>query len=288
VTKSVAVLGTGIMGAGIARSLARAGLAVTAWNRSVEKARPLADAGITVAEDVKSAVSGVDVVLTMLFDADSVAQVMTEALPAFGPDTVWVQCSTVGIDGAARLAELAARHDVRMVDAPVLGTKQPAENGALTVLAGCPAGLREAVEPVFDAIGSRTVWVGEQPGDGQRLKLTMNSWVVSITAATAQSIALARGLGLDPQQFLDMIAGGPLDCGYAQFKGRAMINGDFTPAFPLAGAAKDASLIADAMRAANTDDGLMQAIHREFQAAADAGHDTEDMAAVVHAFTPSP
>lgn len=282
--QAVTVLGTGIMGAGMARSLIRAGLDVTVWNRSAQKARPLEQDGARVADDVASAVQGADVVLTMLFDADAVAAVMEQALPAVDRGTVWVQTSTVGLNGTSRLAELAERHDVGFIDAPVLGTRQPAEKGALIVLAAGPRQLRQAVAPVFDAIGSRVVWVGEQPGDGHRLKLVANSWVLSVVGATAQAVSLAETLGLEPQLFLDAISGGPLDCAYTQLKGKAMIAGEFPPAFTLGGAAKDSALIAEAMREAGTSDRLMEALHREFQAAADAGHDAEDMAAVIHAF----
>ena len=281
--KTVTVLGTGLMGAGMARSMAASGLEVTVWNRSVEKARPLAEAGITVAEDLRDAVSGADVVVTMLFDADAVAQVMEQALPAIGSSAVWAQNSTVGLDGTDRLAELARGHGIAFVDAPVLGTKQPAENGQLIVLAGGPERSRPAVEPVFDAIGSRTVWVGESPGDGHRLKLVANSWVLSVVGATAQAVGLAGAVGVDPGLFLEAIGGGPLDCGYAQVKGRAMMEDEFPPAFTLAGAVKDSALIADAMRSAGTDDQLMQALHHAFRTAADAGHADEDMSAVVNA-----
>jgi 3-hydroxyisobutyrate dehydrogenase len=122
---SVCVLGTGLMGAGMARNLARAGHAVTVWNRDAEKARPLAADGITVAEKAAEAVRGASVVLTMLFDAESVIAVMNDALDSVAEGAVWVQTSTVGVDGTAALAELAREHGVEFVDAPVLGTRQP-------------------------------------------------------------------------------------------------------------------------------------------------------------------
>ncbi|GAA1277534.1 NAD(P)-dependent oxidoreductase [Saccharothrix xinjiangensis] len=284
----VALLGTGLMGAGMARSLLRAGLDVVVWNRSADKARPLAEAGAAVAEDPATAVQGADVVLTMLFDADATAEVMAAALPSLKPlkpsgaRPTWVQCATVGLDGGERLARLAAEHDVGFVDAPVLGTRQPAEQGKLTVLAAAPPRLRAGVEPVFEAIAARTAWAGERPGDGQRLKLVANAWVLSITAAAAQSVALARGLGLDPSTFLDAIAGGPVDSAYAQAKGRAMIDHDFTPSFGVDGAAKDSSLIADAMNAAGTDDRLMRVLLDHYRTADDGA--PADMAAVVRAF----
>jgi 3-hydroxyisobutyrate dehydrogenase len=284
-TTSVTVLGTGLMGAGMARNLARAGLDVTVWNRTAEKARSLADEpGIKVAENLRDALGGTDVVLTMLFDVDAVAAVMDDALSAAVEHTVWVQTSTVGIEGTARLAELARRHDVDFVDAPVLGTRQPAEQGSLVVLAAAEKELRDRVSPVFDAIGSRTVWVGEQPGDGHRFKLIANSWVLSITGATAQSVAFAQRLGIDPRLFLDVISGGPLDCGYAQVKGKAMIERDFTPSFGLNGAAKDSELILGAMHSSGTDDRLMRAVRDDLTDAVTAGHAEDDMAAVVLAF----
>ncbi|GAA0259516.1 NAD(P)-dependent oxidoreductase [Saccharothrix mutabilis subsp. mutabilis] len=277
-TKSVAVLGTGIMGAGMARSLLRAGLDVAVWNRSADKARPLGEEGARVADTPAEAVAGADVVLTVLFDADSTAEVV-RGLDLAG--AVWVQSGTVGLEGTERLVELAG--STPFVDAPVLGTRKPAEEGKLTVLAAGPREVRDRVAPVFEAIGSRTVWAGERPGDGHRLKLAANSWVLSITAATAQAVALTRGLGLAPEAFLDVIAGGPTDSGYAQAKGRAMIAGDFTPSFGIGGAVKDADLIMEAMRAAGTDDRLMRALHEQYRVAAD-HRGAEDMAAVVRAF----
>ncbi|MFI9010850.1 NAD(P)-dependent oxidoreductase [Actinosynnema sp. NPDC053489] len=282
----VVVLGTGLMGAGMARSLLRAKLDVVVWNRSAAKARPLADDGAVVADDPKSAVVGADVVITMLFDAESTAAVMAEALPAVKDGGVWVQCGTVGLDGVAHLAELAAKHGVPFVDAPVLGTRAPAEQGKLTVLAAAPVELREVVAPVFDAVALRTVWAGERAGDGQRLKLAANSWVLSITAATAQAVALTRGLGLDPDAFLEVIAGGPVDSTYAQVKGRTMIDGEFPPSFGVDGAVKDAELIVAAMAAAGTDDRLMRVLREHYRAAAERVGEKADMASVVVAFDP--
>ena len=285
-TKTVTVLGTGIMGAGMARNLIGAGLDVTVWNRSPDRASPFADAGARVATDAADAVAGADVVVTMLFDADAVAQVMEAALPAMAPEAVWVQMSTVGLEGTERLAALAARHGVAFLDAPVLGTKAPAEQGTLTVLVGGPSALRDAVTPVFDAIGSKTLWIGEQPGDGHKLKLVANSWVGMVTAGTAQAIALAGALGLDPQLFLDVIAGGPLDLPYAQLKGKSMIADEFPTSFAVSGVVKDLGLIAAAMRGADVHDGVVEAVAAAFRTADTAGHGDEDMAAVVHAFRP--
>jgi 3-hydroxyisobutyrate dehydrogenase len=285
--RRVAVLGTGIMGAGMARSLLRAGLDVIVWNRSPGRAVPLGTDGAQVAGTAAGAVAGVDAVVTMLWDGDSVAEVMTAALPAAPDGVLWAQTSTVGLhDAGARLPALASRYGARYVDAPVLGTRQPAEDGKLLVLAAAAGPLRDPVTPLFDAIAARTVWVSERPGDGTRLKLAANSWVGTVVAATAQAIALTQALGLDPQVFLDTVAGGAVDTPYLHLKGQAMIAGEFPPSFTVDGAVKDTALIAAAMRESGTDATLMDAVASQYRKAADGGHGGEDMAAVYQAFSP--
>ncbi|GAA4937443.1 3-hydroxyisobutyrate dehydrogenase [Actinomycetospora succinea] len=281
---TVAILGTGIMGAGMARSLLREGHDVTVWNRSTEKAEPLADDGARVAETAADAVAGADVVITMLFDTDAVAQTMEPVLAGFRDGAVWVQASTVGIEGTDRLASLARDAGVAFLDTPMLGTKAPAENGQLVVLASGPSSLREQVQATFDAIGSRTQWVSETVGDASRLKLAINAWIGVMVNGIAQSIALARGLGLDPQQFLDAVDGGAVNAPYVQLKGKAMIAGDYTPSFELDGVIKDTDLITAALREAGVDTTLATAVRDRLAAASSDGHGSEDMAAVVHAY----
>ncbi|OLR92000.1 NAD(P)-dependent oxidoreductase [Actinokineospora bangkokensis] len=278
-TMTVAVLGTGIMGAGMARNLAKAGLDVVVWNRSADKAEALADVA-RVAGSAQEAVRGARVVVTMLFDLDSTREVMGRVLPHV--EGTWVQSATVGLDGAAELGRLAGEHGVAYVDAPVLGTRKPAEDGTLTVLASGTGD--DDVAAVFDAIGARTVWVGEEPGAGHRLKLVANAWVLSVVTGTAQSVELARGLGLEPSAFLDAISGGVLDTPYAQLKGKAMISGEYPLQFGLDGARKDSGLIADALVAAGRDDRLMRAIHDLLTTASERGLGGQDMAAVNQAF----
>ena len=278
------VLGTGIMGAGMTRSLLREGLDVTVWNRSTDKAKPLAEDGATVAETAAQAVSDADVVVTMLFDTDAVEQTMTEALDHVPDGAVWVQTSTVGVDGTARLAELARSKGVDFLDAPVLGTKAPAENGKLVVLASGPSRLQDEVRPVLDAIGAKTQWIGEEPGDSSKLKLAVNAWIATVVNGTAQSIALTRALGLDPQQFLDAVSGQAVDAPYVQLKGKAMIDGDYAPSFELDGVIKDVDLVLAAARDAGVDTTLTTALRDRLQAASGDGHGSEDMAAVVHAY----
>jgi 3-hydroxyisobutyrate dehydrogenase len=280
---TVAVLGTGKMGAGMARQLLQHGFDVRVWNRSRDKAQPLAADGATVAGDPAEAVRGADVVLTVLFDADSVVEVLEEASGALDPDTVVIQVSTVGLD-IDRLAEEAGRLGVRLLDAPVLGTRQPAEQGTLTVLASGDPALRKTADPVLEAIGARTVWAGDEIGAASRLKLVCNAFTGAQTAATAQSIALAEGLGLDPQLFLEAISGGASDAPIARAKGAMMIRGDYPPAFDVRGLRKDLALVVAAAEKAGIAADLARAILALAERAESRGRGGDDMAAVREAF----
>ncbi|MFG3257826.1 NAD(P)-dependent oxidoreductase [Streptomyces sp. NPDC048172] len=276
---SVAVLGTGTMGAAMARNLARAGLDVRAWNRTHAKALPLAGDGIRVTEDVADAVRGADVVLTVLFDAPSVLDAMRAAAPGLAEGALWTQASTVGPDGVPPLTDFAGEHGLRFVDSPVLGTKAPAEAGQLTVLAAAPEDVRADAEPVFDAIGQKTLWLGTEPGAASRFKLVVNNWVLTVINGTAETLALAEGFGFDPRAFLDAVGGGPLDLPYLRLKAGLILDGDYAASFPLAGARKDAELITRAAEEAGVRLDLAPAGAERLRRAEEQGHGREDAAA---------
>ncbi|MFI7500915.1 NAD(P)-dependent oxidoreductase [Streptomyces sp. NPDC049687] len=283
---TVSVLGTGIMGAAMARNLARAGHTVRAWNRTRAKAGPLTADGITVTDSPAEAVQEADVVLTMLYDGPAALDVMREAAPALRSGAVWAQCTTAGIEAIGDLAAFAHEHGLVFYDAPVLGTRQPAEAGQLTVLAAGPADHRDAVAPVFDAVGARTVWTGEDGGAGSatRLKLVANSWVIAATAAAGEVVALARSLDVDPEEFFGLIEGGPLDMGYLRAKAGLVLDDRLTPAqFAVATAAKDARLIVEAGRRNGVRLDVAAASAQRLERAAAQGHADEDMAAAYFA-----
>jgi 3-hydroxyisobutyrate dehydrogenase len=281
---SVAVLGTGIMGAPIARRLAAAGFEVTVWNRTRGRAASLADGVAAVAETAAAATAGADLILTVLADGPAVRAVME------GPDgglagaddgAIWIQSSTVGIEATRELEGLAAEGGLAFVDAPVLGTREPAEEGKLIVLGSGPAEARAAVEPAFEVIAQRTVWLGEA-GRGSRMKLVLNAWTLALTAGLAEAITLAERLEVDPAAFLDVIKGGPMGPPYAELKGRAMIERSFDDvAFPLKHAEKDTGLVLDAADGLELE--LLSAARADFRRALEGGHGDEDMAAVYHA-----
>ncbi|MFD8275213.1 NAD(P)-dependent oxidoreductase [Streptomyces flaveolus] len=283
---TVSVLGTGIMGAAMARNLARAGLSVRAWNRSRDKAEPLAADGVRIADGPEEAVRDADVVLTMLHDGPAALDVMRRAAPGLRAGAAWVQSTTAGLDAVEYLAAFAREHGLVFFDAPVLGTRQPAEAGQLLVLAAGPADARDTVAPVFDAVGSRTVWTGEDgaAGSATRLKLVANSWVLAVTNAVGEVLALAQALGVDPDGFFDAIAGGSLDMGYLRAKAGLIRDGALTPPqFAVTTAAKDARLIVEAGERNGVRLDVAAASAERLERAAAQGHGDEDMAAAYFA-----
>jgi 3-hydroxyisobutyrate dehydrogenase len=281
---SIAVLGTGAMGAPMARNLARAGHDVRAWNRTLDKAAPLRDDGVDVRDDPAATADGADVVMTMLSDADAVLAVAEQANLRDGQ--IWWQASTIGIDGNERCAALAAETAAALVDAPVLGTRQPAEEGKLVVLASGPDDALDACAPLFDAVAARTLRLGEA-GAGTRLKLAVNTWVLVVTEGTAETIALAEALGLDPNLVLEAVSGGGLDLPYMRMKAKLMFEREFPASFALTLAAKDARLVVEAAERHGADLPAARAVAERMTAAAQAGHGDEDMAATYRLARPS-
>ena len=272
----------------MARNLLAAGMEVRVWNRSREKAEPLADDGAKVADSPAEAAEGAGLVLTMLAHADAVAKAAggeNGALSALPDDGMWLQMSTVGIEGNEKLAGIADENGVYYVDAPVLRTKQPAEQGQLIVLASGPEEVRDRCDPVFDAVGSKTLWLGPA-GTGSRLKLVTNNWIVGLLGALAETISLARAIDVDPSQFLEVIEGGPLGVPYAQMKGQMMIEEEFPTSFSANLARKDASLVLDATEGQGLRLPMTEAAAAHFDEAIDAGYGEEDMAVIYEAAKP--
>jgi 3-hydroxyisobutyrate dehydrogenase len=281
------VVGTGIMGAAMAGSLARAGHQVVVWNRTTEKAQAVAGSAtggsITAVTSLAEAVTDADVVLTSMFDAEAVLAVADEIAANLGGDAVWVQTSTVGPQGAR---DIAAKAPGQVLDAPVLGTRKPAEDGTLVVLVSGPAELVERAGPALDAIGSRTVVVNDGPDGGSSLKLATNAWVGLITAGTAQSLGLAQALGVDPALVLEALEGGAADSPYAHVKGAAMLeligggDGAGPVSFALDGVRKDLSLMIAAAQETGFPLDLLTSVKGVYDRASSLGHGDHDLAAV--------
>jgi 3-hydroxyisobutyrate dehydrogenase len=276
----VAVLGTGIMGSAMARRLVAAGLRTTVWDRSASATAALAEAGAVAAGSPAEAVRGAGVVIMMLPTAKIVNSVIFNGAVAegFAPGAVCAQMGTIGIAGTAEIAGRLgqARPDVMFVDAPVSGSKGPAETGQLLILASGPDAAQAVVRPAFSAIGRRTVWLGEA-GQGSRMKLAVNAYMATLIEGVAEALELAARFGLDAAKLGEAIEGGPLDAPIADAKLHKMQRGDYAPEFPLEWALKDVDLAIDGAGGESLP--LLAALSRQWHAAVDAGHGRQDVSA---------
>ena len=188
---------------------------------------------------------GAGILITMLADGPATEQLWDgpDGLTAAGPGLIWIQMATVGLDWTERFVNTATRYGISFFDAPVSGSQGPAQAGQLTILASGPQWLREAVAPVFAALGRATAWLGAA-GDGTRAKLVLNNWLADLTETTAETLSFAGHLGLDPAAIVDLLESTPLGSPYAVQKARSMLASDYTPAFALKHALKDADLAA--------------------------------------------
>jgi 3-hydroxyisobutyrate dehydrogenase len=286
--RTVTVLGTGIIGAPVARNLNKHNFSVRVWNRSKAKADALAEFGIYVADTPAEAVQDAEVIVTTLNDGQRVMDVLNAAAPGIASGAILAQLSTIGIDAVEPIARFADQHGLVFYDAPVQGSRQPAELGQLIILASGPKAARERVQQIFEAIGKRTVWVSDDAGSGasSRLKLALNSLAFALTHGIAESLALADGLGVDPAQVIEVVTGGPLDNLYFQSKSAAILSNDYKTSFSVVNAVKDAELIVEAARQTSVSVDVATAGLQRFRRALSAGHGDKDMIASYLASSP--
>jgi 3-hydroxyisobutyrate dehydrogenase len=283
----VAVLGIGAMGHGMATSALRAGIPTIVWNRDPVPTRDLAELGAEVAETAADAARRAAIVVTMVTNADAVVAIAHDQgmLAALAPGAIWVQMSTVGVAGIDRIAAMvqAERPDVTLLDAPVSGSREPAEQGQLTIFASGPDEARTRVAALFEALGARTIWVGTV-GAGSRLKLVNNTWVAFASEAVASSMALAHRLGLQTEVVMDALRGGPLLSPWQEAKLGRIAIGEYSAQFSLSLALKDVHL---ALQAADDDHfAALAGLADEWQQVVDHGLGDQDLTVVTRALQP--
>ena len=272
------MLGTGLMGSAMGRRLLEQGIEVVAWNRTAEHASALEAAGGQAAVSPADVLAGASTVITMLPTAEVVLSVIEPLLADWPQGVPWLQMSSVGAEEADRLTRVAQEHRVTIVDAPVSGSTRPALEGRLTILASGPESVRDQLQPVFAALSSRLMWVGEA-GVGSRLKLAANHWMVASVAAVAETMLLCEAMGLDQQLFIDLLEGGPLGSPYIGEKLHEMQSGDYPAGFPVRLALKDLELVGEVASAAAAETPVLDVVRERFSLAA-GEHADEDLAAV--------
>jgi 3-hydroxyisobutyrate dehydrogenase len=282
----VAVLGLGTMGAAMAQTAHRGGIPLVVWNRTPPATNAFSELGVEVAPTVADAVAGADVIITMVTNAAAVRAIAVEQglLEALRPGAVWAQMSTIGVEGTEQASALVQdrRPDAVFVDAPVSGSKVPAEKGTLLIFASGPEEAQPLVQPVFDAIGQRTLWLGPA-GNGSRMKLVNNVLLAFTAEGVANALALAHRLGLDTSTVVGAFDGGPLISAWESGKFRRIADGNYSAEFALALALKDVHL-------ALADGGpsqfkVLAALASEWDELVDRGFGDEDVTVVTKALS---
>lgn len=277
-TQNVAILGVGTMGSAFARRLLGAGMRVSVWDRTPAVAARVAVAGAVVAAIPEEAVRDASVAITMVPTIAAIEDTMPQALAALPHGAVWLQMSTIGADGTERAIALAKeqRPDVVFVDAPVSGSKMPAEEGKLLILASGPAAALDALAPVFSALGQKTMrW--ERAGSGSRMKLVLNTWLAVLGEGMAETAALAQSLGVSLDDVSTCIGSTALDAPWALSKLDKIERNAFDPDFSLALASKDLHLALDAANRAHRRLPMAQSIATQWESALAAGLGNRDV-----------
>lgn len=245
-TLAITVIGIGTMGGAFVRRLLGAGLPVTVWSRNDSETTPFVALGATAYASSHDAVSHADVVLTMLPNPDITREVMLDqgVLAAMAPSSTWLQMATIGSVATEQLVATTAtaRPDVTFVDAPVSGSRQPAESGQLVILASGPESTHQLLDPVFAALGKSTVWLGPA-GVGSQMKLVLNTWLAFQIECAAESLALLQHFRVDTGPLVEILSESPLASPYALSKVKKMIAADYSPDFSLGLATKDLALV---------------------------------------------
>lgn len=239
--ETIGFIGTGIMGRPMAQNLARAGFQTAVYNRTRQKAAPLEAAGARIASTPKAASEGAGAAIFMLTGPDAIDAVLDGddgVLAADSMPEVIVNMSTVPPAYSRRLARQLADRGVGFVDAPVLGTKKPAEDGALVILAGGEKVHIERLSAVFDALGKKTVFCGPA-GMGSAMKMTANSLLAVMMAGFGEALTFGERCGLSRESIMEVVLAGPLSSGLFQMKGEGIRDGEYGPQFPYRHMVKD-------------------------------------------------
>lgn len=281
---NITVLGTGIMGGGIATVAASKGFSVTAWNRTVERAQALEGPCLKAESELAAAVSNADVIAIVVFDAASVMDVLERSYRAAPADAVWIQMSTIGTEGSGKVREFAEAHDLHLIETMMMGSKDQANSSQLILIGGGEQTLFDQAAPFLDAISKKLVHCGPQVGDGTAVKLACNLWLGCITAAACQSVKVLERQNVDPQLFLDVIAGGTSDSPYAHIKGGKAITKDYSPQFEVSALEKDLGLMKAVMDSVGFRNDLLSLVMDLYAQSDGKGHAHDDISAVATSF----
>lgn len=237
----IGFIGLGIMGSRMAANIRNAGFELIVYNRSEEAARKLSEMGAQVASEPKEVARQADVIFTMLSTPAVVRSVAEELLPEMKEDSWWVDCSTVNPSFSREMAVLSSKYNLRFVDAPVAGSKAPAENGELLFLAGGKEAALQELSSLFDAMGKKTLYL-EKVGNGANVKMLINLLLAQSMATFSEAMALGKGMGLEEEQLLNILTATPVVAPVLGLLKERLVQRNFDVNFPLKWIQKDIGL----------------------------------------------
>ncbi len=280
--RKIGFIGTGLMGAGMARNLIRKGHTVRIYNRTRAKAEEVAKLGGQVASTPAEAAEGADAIVTMVADPTALLEVVAGAdgiLKTIAAGAVLIDSSTVSPPTTLRVLEMLKAKGADMIDAPVFGSKNEAEKGELGFIVGADPAVLARVQDVLDCMG-RTIPVGGN-GKGASAKLVVNLIVASTLEAFNEGLVLATKAGIDPDTMVRVLMSSRARAGIMDMKAAPVLARDFTPFFPLQLMAKDMRLVAEAAGALGVELPFATAINRVFSACLEQGLAEQDFSAMI-------
>ena len=278
-------IGLGLMGGPMAANIARAGFPLTVWNRTPEKSEPLRALGAEVAADAAAVAAASDVLVTMVSDDAALEDLLFGSggvAKALRPDAVVVDMSTTSPRCMESVSAQLAEQGARLVDAPVFGSTEPATTGDLWAVVGAEADDLTRVRPQLDAMCGTIFHLGPV-GSGSLMKVSGNLVVTGMIALLGESLTLGTSGGLDARQMLDVLTAIDFTSPLWNGKGSLVVDEDYAPRFPLRHALKDVRLARSVAASHGLDLRVVAGAEEEYAAAAGAGHQDEDVMAVVHA-----
>lgn len=284
-TSQIGFVGLGIMGIAMAINLLKAGYSVTVWNRSPGKCDALAAAGAAVAGTPAEVMSQCDITVAMLADPEAALEVATGKggiVDGTSPGKAYVDVSTVDAATSRAVAAAIRAKGGLFLEAPVSGSKGPAEQGQLIFLAAGDREVFDAAAPLLDVMGKASLFLGDV-GAGAHMKLVVNMMLGSLMASFAEGLALADAAGLSQKDFLEVISLGAISAPMFSLKGPAMIEGRHPTAFPLKHQQKDLRLVLELGEASGQALPVAAAVHALYDAAQADGHGDADFSAVLEA-----
>lgn len=275
----IGFIGLGIMGSRLAANLVKTGNELIVYNRSTEKAADLVAQGAKLSKSLEELAKEVDVVFTMLSTPQVVKETAGALLPNLKPESWWVDCSTVNPSFSKEMNIMSEKHSIQFVDAPVAGSKAPAESGELLFLAGGKEEELSFLEPCFDAMGKKTLYLNEV-GNGANMKMLINLLLAQSMTAFSEAISLGIGMGLNEGLLLNILTATPVVAPFLAAIKPRLENDVFDVNFPLKWIHKDIILALDTAEELGVDMKSLDQTEALYKRALERGLGDEDFSAI--------